>query len=135
MFKFTWNQTMSVGIAEFDDQHRELLDATNRLIEGMETGRPQTELGEILDEIVRITRTHFESEERVFATHKYPGAVVHKGEHDQLLSELVALQKYFAEGKLQLSPKNTRFFIDALEHHVTGTDRNYTNFLNFCGVH
>lgn len=130
-----WTPETSVNIALFDEQHKGLIDVTNAMLEAMDAHAPQPELNALLGEILRLTREHFASEEAAFEEHNYPGARVHKGDHDQILAELIALKRFSDEGRLELTPQTAHYFVHGLEHHITGSDRNYIAYLNGCGVH
>jgi hypothetical protein len=47
----SWGQSLSVGVSQFDDQHKKLIDLINRLHEAMKTGNSKDALGDFLQSL------------------------------------------------------------------------------------
>ena len=78
-----WSSELSVGLDSVDDQHKWLLDATNRLHDAL--NQPQTDraaVAEILEGLMDYTMNHFIMEEELFERFDYPQAARHKAMHD-----------------------------------------------------
>ncbi|PKM35580.1 MAG: hemerythrin, partial [Gammaproteobacteria bacterium HGW-Gammaproteobacteria-10] len=54
----TWNDSLKLGIANVDDQHRRLLELINRLDEAVALGHAPDTITELLDDLIDYTRYH-----------------------------------------------------------------------------
>ena len=68
-----WNETFSVGVQLFDDQHKKLFAMVNGLEVGMKNGDDHAAIEEVLNGLVEYTVTHFTEEEREMRERGYPG--------------------------------------------------------------
>ena len=119
----TWNSKLDVGVAGIDQQHRKLVDILNRLNDAMQTGRGADVLGQVLDDLIKYTASHFAFEEGLMRKSAYPGYAAHKKEHDDLVKTAVDLQAKFKSGETRLSVDVLRFLRNWLTTHIQGTDR------------
>ena len=79
-----WNDKLSVGVAQFDNEHKKLVAMVNELFDAVQGGHGKEALGKILDGLIAYTKTHFANEERYFQQHGYADYAQHKAEHDAL---------------------------------------------------
>jgi hemerythrin-like metal-binding protein len=89
-----WTTELSVGIAEIDDDHRELLWHVNVFLEAMQGARGAAALAPLFDFLNDFMRHHFETEERLMREGRYPDLSAHQAEHRQFLQ---ALKGHFAQ--------------------------------------
>lgn len=130
----TWNDSMSVGISEIDNQHKQLIAIINNLAEAMRARRSNEELGKILAELSRYTLNHFSLEERYFRQFGYPDAAAHIAQHKDFISKVSTFSADFASGKLAISIEVMNFLSDWLVKHIKGTDKQYGPFLKEKGL-
>ena len=131
-----WTEKLSVGVAVIDDDHKKLVAMVNGLYDAMQAGRGKDTLGQILDDLVQYTKVHFAREEKFFAQTGYPGALLHKQEHDALTGQVVDVQhKYAAGASATLSLDVLHFLKDWLIQHIQGSDQKYRPHLNAKGLH
>lgn len=124
-----WNDRMSVGIEQFDADHKKLVDMLNSLFDGMQAGKAKDVLGPILDELVAYTKTHFAREEEAMSRLGYQDFAGHKREHDDLTKQVIDVQtKFHQEITASLSMEVMNFLKNWLVKHIQGTDRKYTAF-------
>ncbi|NNM82043.1 MAG: bacteriohemerythrin [Burkholderiales bacterium] len=108
------------GIAELDDQHRELAERVNDLYDLMRIdpeNRPKAEA--MYDELVRFTEFHFHNESRMMGEAAYPMAEAHDREHRFLLEELRALESRIVAG---VELHSFRMLKDWLVDHIEKAD-------------
>ena len=114
-----WNEKLSVGITQFDNEHKVLVGMVNDLFDGL----------------INYTKTHFANEERFMTLHKYPNFEAHKAEHDALAKQVLDVQaKYKSGASAALSMEVMNFLKNWLVKHIMGTDKTYGPFLNSKGV-
>lgn len=134
MALITWNDSLSVKVKQFDDQHKKLVDMVNQLFDAMKTGKGNQVMGDILKQLIAYTQTHFAAEERLMQQYGFPEYEAHKKEHNALVIQVVDLQKQFQEGKAVLTQNVMNFLRDWLARHIQGVDKKYGVYLNGKGV-
>jgi hemerythrin len=124
-----WVPSLSVGVAQFDTDHRQLVHLINRLYDALEAGT----VPEIaFDQIVGFARLHFAHEEMLLDQHHYPELEAHRGEHAEFILQLAELQRQQPTATTALSLLH--FLKSWLLTHILGADKKYTAFLNAAGV-
>ena len=84
---------MKLGFAPIDDEHERLL-STIAEVEALLTHKPSTETArKAIGGLTDMTLAHFCSEEQWMERYCYPGLVVHKREHAEIMAWLVHLQE------------------------------------------
>lgn len=129
-----WEEKYSVGIADFDVQHKKLVAIINDLHEAMKVGKGSSIIGEILKEMIKYTQTHFSFEESVLEKHSYPKVFYQKKEHAYYVEKLNTFVKDYESGVSMMSIDVSQFLKDWLMKHIMGTDKEYTGYLNEKGV-
>ncbi|QWR76080.1 bacteriohemerythrin [Candidatus Magnetomonas plexicatena] len=134
MSLITWNDNLSVGVKELDDQHKKLIALINELFDAVTARKGKDALGPVLSELVEYTKYHFGNEERLFATHGYVNAAAHKQEHDDLTQKVISFDAQFKAGRAMVDLLLMNFLKDWLTKHIVGTDKKYSAFLNEKGI-
>lgn len=129
-----WNETYSVGIKTFDDEHKILFGLINNLHTGIKEKRNHQAIGETLSGLVTYVKLHFKSEEETMLKYAYPDYQTHKEEHDAFAARANVLYERFQKDEAVLSAEVLRFLVDWLHKHLNGTDKLYTKFLTDKGV-
>ncbi len=129
-----WNNSYSVGVAQFDDQHKNLFSLINSLNDGMKAGKGKETLEGVLAGLIDYTATHFASEEKLMSKHQYLQTQSHKMEHDKLVKQVLKLQTDYKAGKAMLSMEVMSFLRDWLNNHINVTDKKYGAFFNAKGI-
>ena len=87
-----WKDDMAIGIEPFDREHRDLVEAINRL-HAVATGPADPAAFNVaVDRLIHITEEHFTHEETVLRHHGCPNLGMHQREHDELLDDVTALR-------------------------------------------
>jgi hemerythrin len=78
------------------------------------------------------TREHFEGENRLMKQHNFPPYPVHKGEHDQMLTQISQLQQAWSEGRdvAALASFLYEAWLPWFDTHVKTMDTVTAGFLN-----
>ena len=121
-----WDNSLSVGITEIDEQHTRLVSIVNSLHEAMKSGKSKEAMGEILGSLINYTKSHFAFEEKYFDLYRYENAVSHKAEHKKLTDQVLDFQKKFNSGAVALSVELMNFLSDWLKNHIKGEDKQYS---------
>jgi hemerythrin len=130
-----WSENLSVGIEQFDSEHKTLVGIVNELFDAVTAHRGDRVLGSVLGRLVTYTETHFSHEERVMALHGYPMYASHREEHDKLTKQVVEIQARLERGATAALSLQVMFFLkDWLLNHVMGSDKEYGPYLRSKGV-
>ncbi|HYH19982.1 MAG TPA: bacteriohemerythrin [Azospirillum sp.] len=136
MSLISWDDKFSVGIREFDDAHKRLMDLLNQLWDANEARQGADVMGRILGELVSYTASHFAEEEALFRKWDYPAVHRHHEIHEKLKDTAIRLQKKFEqEGSDVISDEVFDFLRDWLVKHILGEDMQYKSFFNGQGIH
>ncbi len=129
-----WDDSLSVKVSIFDNQHRRLVDLINSLNEAMRDGKGRDVIGSIIKELSNYAVMHFGTEESYFKKYHYADAQQHIAEHRAFVEEVERFRKEFDAGSIGLSIKVMSFLSNWLKNHIMGTDKKYTPFFNQHGV-
>jgi hemerythrin len=127
-----WNPTMSVGVPEFDAQHKQWFEFINTLHAALKDGEGPEVINRLLGEILGFARMHFGCEERYLAERGYPGLDAHKVLHDEFIARLETLSAGGAS--LRLSVETFQAIRQWLTLHVAQADWEYGAFLRAQGL-
>jgi hemerythrin-like metal-binding protein len=119
-----WDASMSVGNAEIDEQHRQLLALNQRaaeLIANSHGTHTRKEIRRVLNDIVDLVETHLATEERMLSLNGCPTLAEHKAEHSHII-ELLADLIHESMLKDLKSKKVASLLADYIQHHFQETD-------------
>lgn len=83
-----WSQDFESGLPEIDGHHRQIFAAIQRVQDGVD----RSAIRDVLIELARLSRDHFDSEERIMAEYAFPERARHASEHAALLREVQSYQ-------------------------------------------
>lgn len=129
-----WTSRYAVHIEEVDRQHQKLIELINTLYDAMSVGKGKDVLGQVLSELVEYTTYHFNTEDRLFREHGYPGRDQHRKEHDDLTAKTKALKQAFDTGNKKLAVDVMLFLSNWLNDHILEEDMKYAQFLTSKGI-
>ena len=133
-----WNDSLKLGIAVVDRQHERLVGIINRLHQATLDGRGADVIGEILDELIIYTATHFSMEEKYFAQFEYADAEEHKREHDALIEKVSALANDFEKAirgsESDLAKELLQFLQIWWRYHMMETDSKFVTLFKERGL-
>ena len=126
---FEWKPEYSVQIAEIDAQHQRLFALAAELHAALSQGKGYSVLESCLAALLDYTKVHFATEEQFMSRYHYPQAQEHKAEHDKLTAQVVTLQRRFRGGETTISLSVMIFLKNWLEHHIVGSDQQYSAYI------
>lgn len=85
-----WNKEHEIGIAKVDKQHSEIAGIINELYDLLESKDNKQKI-RLLKKLYKITKVHFETEEKLMKKYKVFNYFSHKAQHDRLLRILSEL--------------------------------------------
>ena len=120
---FQWKDEYNTGVTLMDQQHRRLVDLINQLFQCMKDGGDRMMVGEVVDELVNYTITHFRSEEDMMQKHNYPDFDAHQQIHKDFVKKVGEYAEKLKSGD-RLPPADIYNFLkDWLIDHIKKKDR------------
>jgi hemerythrin len=129
-----WTESLRVGVADVDAQHRTLVELVIELHTAMLEGRGKDLLGSTIDALIDYTVKHFSTEEAYFDAYQYPSATAHRLQHQDFVAKVEDFRKGFEQDRLMLSLEIMDFLSDWLVKHISRSDKAFGPFLKEHGV-
>jgi hemerythrin-like metal-binding protein len=126
---FLWSERYSVGVQQFDADHRRLLELAHQMVTVTLRGPLPADPGDVLNELIICAEEHFGHEEHLLRATDYPRLHEHRREHQRLLEEIQDHKAAFADGKVSADDV-ARFVADWIFVHIDQEDRKYRAHLN-----
>jgi hemerythrin len=128
IWKIKWNDGMSVGIPEIDEDHMRfiaLVDGFHESVaDGMALAEVQKRVQDILDDAVE----HFAREETLLNEWRYPDADNHARRHAQLVKVLQEIKSTISHGYDAEWVEAGLKIKEALINHIKTEDMKYAEF-------
>jgi hemerythrin len=125
-----WKEKHSVGVAKFDESHKELFALISKLHTGIVEGAFKDTQKDVLKSLVHYSMSHFSDEERLMKEYDYPEMASHKREHEEFRGRLLEFVEAYMQGAALLTVDLLDHMVGWLESHVTKTDKGYQPFFN-----
>ena len=127
-----WDESLSVGHSNIDNDHKHLIQMINRLYDAIEQRHGEDIIAEVLAELADYTSEHFTREEHVMIHFRYPELAEHRRQHDDLVNQLTKLIHSFELGQITVTLDTMEFLKHWLIDHVQSTDKKLAGFLRDC---
>jgi len=88
---YTWDSLLESGNEIIDSQHKQLIDAVNKLLQACRAGTGKEELEQTLDFLLAYTERHFADEEALQKEYDYPDYLRHRRTHEEFKLTIQAL--------------------------------------------
>ncbi len=128
-----WDSSLSVGICEIDDQHKEMVELLNELHAALVQKRSAKKALKIFNALVQCTQIHFSVEESLMRIFGYPDYEEHSHHHNALMAELKKLEARISNWQLpddDLLP----MLKTSLTRHFVEEDKDYSTFFHNNGL-
>lgn len=129
-----WDDSLSVGVAAYDQAHQKLIAMINNLNDAMRKGQGKEVMASIVAGLASYTKVHFSDEERQFDRLGYPDVASHKQKHAQFVARLSEFQDGLKSNRIGLSIEVMNFLSDWLRDHIKVVDKAYAPFFNERGI-
>lgn len=123
-----WDNSFSVGVSCFDEDHKRLINMLNSLHDAMKIGKGKETLTTILEGLVEYAKQHLAAEEKLMVQYSYPEYAVHKELHDEFMSKINNYKRDLASGGTIISSKIVTLLKDWLSDHILLADKRYETF-------
>lgn len=134
MTGIAWKDEYSVGIIEFDADHKRLIALINALDEARGLKRDKTVILGAIQELMAYTEGHFRREEILMRRAHYPGYESHLEKHNHLRKKIVELHDAVEVGDIkEIEDDIMKFLYNWLIYHILNDDKMYCSFFSYHG--
>ena len=93
-----WKDQYSLGVAEVDHEHRELVELINELYRNLGDEHSEVAVADFLGELYARIAAHFALEEKIMRDSEYDEYEDHKADHERLLDGIRDLMDDYEDG-------------------------------------
>jgi hemerythrin len=131
MKSIEWNESLSLGIEEIDNEHKNLIGCYNNFFAACFSSVGPAVVDKTLIELVEYTKYHFQHEEGLMKKEGYPGLTEQKNEHEKFLRTILELQEKLESGSDDNVSYDTLAFLNNwLVTHLMGLDAAFAKFVH-----
>ncbi len=123
MAHIEWNADLEIGIGVIDGQHRRIVDYINTLSE-LGDHPDRSIVGEVIDDLVDYTFSHFAFEEALMEEAGYDSLAVHKMTHEGFSRQISDFKQRFENGE-DVAQALGELLRTWLIDHIVTDDRSY----------
>ena len=124
-----WNEGMSVGIPEIDEDHKRFISLIDELNRSITERMKASEIKSRLQHVIEDADRHFEQEEIFFRERQYPNAEGHVRSHNNVRSTLKSIQNSFMPYGLEAEWLDAALVIkQILISHIINEDMQYAEY-------
>lgn len=140
MIIFPWTSDYCVGVPQFDQEHMQLVELTNKLYASILDGSTVNVASSVIDGLISYADHHLKHEERVMAETGYPHIDRHIAQHIWFAGRIRAFQQEGVDkagtlAMIDVARELSLFLKSWLSGHLCSEDRELGHFLNARGIH
>ena len=118
-----WQNDLDTGIDVIDAQHRRIIEMINHLHTAQAT-RDRLAIGEVIDELVDYTLSHFAFEEELMEEAGYTFTNAHKRVHEIFIKRVAEYRQRYQAGE-DIADELKNMLSRWLINHIRGDDKAY----------
>ncbi|ACS81529.1 bacteriohemerythrin [Maridesulfovibrio salexigens] len=92
MGRIEWNNSLNIGIKEIDEQHQNLVQMINDILEAFAKGETESAVDRMLGQLHEYTVLHFNAEEKYMEKIEFPYLQSHRHAHARLKGSVKSLR-------------------------------------------
>jgi hemerythrin len=85
---FEWTSIMSIDNGFIDEDHKQLIELANRVVELHHPNRNAEELKQVIRELYDYVKYHFKREEDLMQKIGYPNMPIHQQKHQDIVKDM-----------------------------------------------
>ena len=129
-WEIRWNDALSVGVAEIDEEHRRFIARVDELNQAIMECKDKPTVERLLDLILMEAAHHFWHEQRLLVEWKYPDRAVHAAKHAHLVEQFECVMQEFEQADVSFTWALKGLYIkQLLIDHLLKEDMKYRDFL------
>lgn len=126
-----WDDSLSVGIDNIDNQHKKLLSYIENLLTSIEDSKSNDEIIRTLDFLEEYVTKHFTEEEEIQAKTNYPLLDIQQMQHEHFKNDIKEFRRIFESHGLStvLALNIHKSLVDWFKNHIMNLDKDLGDFL------
>ncbi len=129
-----WTDKYSVNVLNIDQEHKNFIDIANRITVAKQQNYSQKEVEELLGELVKFAKEHFEMEETYMSEFQYPDYLLHYNEHLNFSLHMIIYNNQVINGEYKILNELHKYLQEWVVYHILVTDKKYTKCFNKNGL-
>lgn len=125
MALLVWQDDLNTGIEVIDQQHRRIVEMLNHLYNAQRS-MERTVVGEVIDELVDYTLSHFAFEEELMEEAGYAFCAAHKRVHEVFVKRVSEYRMRFQAGE-DITDELRTMLSRWLFNHIRNEDHGYVD--------
>ena len=118
-----WSHELDTGIEIIDSQHKRIVEYINALHDAQES-QDRSKVGDVIDELVDYTVSHFAFEESLMENAEYPFLAPHQKVHGLFIKKVSAFVERFQAGE-DVAGELLTMLQKWLVNHIRNEDGDY----------
>lgn len=129
-WEIVWSDSLSVGVPEMDEEHRQFIARVNELNRAIIECESKPAVEHRMRLMLTQAADHFAHEEQMMAESRFPQFAQHRAKHAQLTAKFHGVMKDFTDANLSYvwAVKGLRLK-QLLVEHLLAEDMKYRDFL------
>ena len=123
-----WKDQFALGVASMDKEHRDLVDAMNRVFELDQQQAGKQTVDGAIQRLMQLTVKHFQDEERHMEAIGFPDLQRHARIHADMLRQVGEHYAAFQKGDGRVAKSFFDFLVHWLAAHICHIDRKYADY-------
>ena len=132
--RYIWDDSFSVGVREFDKQHKELITIINQLTEISNISVDSETISGVLTEMTEYANYHFKTEEKYLIDYDYPDYSIHKKQRGEFKEKTAEFCIDTINCKKSIPTEMLSYLRAWLINHILKSDMQYKSRLNEQGL-
>lgn len=126
-----WDDTMVLGIAEIDEQHKTIIEKFTELSEAFQAGNGTDAIPEMIAFLNDYAEMHFALEDKYMLTYAYPKIDVQRKEHSDFTRDVRELRKKMQQDGVsrEISIETSGKLIRWIIQHISNHDREMVSYV------
>jgi hemerythrin-like metal-binding protein len=127
--KLIWNTSYSIGNTTIDNEHMQMLQVYNELIDLIKNNeKDRRTFASILSKLTDFSLYHFKNEEKYMLNMKYPDIEEHKELHKEYIYQVALFNTELLGPNPPKPTEIINFVKNWLDNHIFKEDIKYVNF-------
>ncbi|MDR3631252.1 MAG: diguanylate cyclase [Desulfocapsaceae bacterium] len=128
--RLEWNDIYCSGNSLIDAQHRNFFETSNSFLNAMQASRPNSEISQIVEDLLEDIAQHFRDEEALLASINFPGLKAHADKHALLYKRGMEMAQSLHSETPFLGDTFKFLVYEVVFQHMYLADREFFPFLN-----
>lgn len=131
----TWKEEYSVGVAEIDEEHKDLISLINKAESAIYELDGKEVIAKVANDMAFYALTHFSNEEVLMVTNDYPEYEKHRSQHREFSDKAKQVEELLEEVDDHTEATDLFKYLSTwLVDHILVADKELGAFLNEQGI-